>query len=169
MRKVLLLHIRQRGRLGFAAALLASGLAAGVAVAAGSASYSGHTSQGSSHAVSLTVDAQRRLGFKIEYNERCYSPSGALAGSSHGTFGFNPDAGVTVDSHGHFNHEARFTHVKTSGSPPQFFNSTDKVAGQIGSTTASGTFSFNGRFFSQRGVFKGSCTTGTLYWKATKH
>lgn len=164
-----MLAMRNCGKLALAVAGAVSVLAAGVAVAAsGTVSYDGHTSQGRKHPVGVTLNAQQRIGYTIQYDESCYTPSGKLAGGSNGTFGFKPSAGVTADSHGNFTHTASFSHVRTSGSPPQYFNSTDKVSGQVGTSTASGTFSFSGKFYDQHGAFKGSCKTGTLHWSAKK-
>ncbi len=162
------MQIRHRGKLAFGATGLASVLAAGVALAAGSTTYAGHTSQGRLHPVTVTVDAQKHVAFNIRYNESCYTPAGKLAGGSNGTFGFNLGAGVAVTGQSSFSHKASFHHVRTSGTPPQFFNSTDQVNGKVGTGSASGTFSFIGKFYDQHGVYKGSCKTGALHWSAKK-
>jgi hypothetical protein len=177
-----LLAIRNCGKLALAVAGAASVLAAGVAVAAtGTVSYDGHTSQGracgssgrATCSVQVTVDGQRRIGYTINYRERCYTPAGKLVGGSNGVFGFNPRADVTADTNGNFTDTAPFRHHRTQpakGSKPQYFNSTDKVSGQVGSSTASGTFSFSGKFYTEpvHGVFVGTCKTGTVHWSAKK-
>ena len=169
---MVLWHVRKRVKVALAAAVIAAALAsvfvAGIAVAAGTSTYTGHTSQGKSHRVSLTVNAQQKLGFEIRYVETCAGPTGKSAGSSHGSFGFQPSANVVASSSGRFSHTASFRHVKTSGSPPQYFNSTDKVVGRIRGNSASGTFAFSGKFYDAHGHYKGSCQTGTLTWSVKR-
>lgn len=162
-----ILRLQRLGRSVCAIAGLCSVLISGVAIADSStSSFSGYSAQGKSNPVSLTVNASR-VGFNIRYVEKCYTPSGSSAGGSNGTFGFHTSAGVTLDNRGYFTHTAAFQHVATTGSPPQYFNSSDNVSGEIGGGVASGTFSFAGRFYDQNGVYMGSCETGVVTWSAS--
>jgi hypothetical protein len=145
------------------------GLSASVALAAGLTRYSGHTSQGKSFRATLTVDAGHRLAFSIKYAEQCFTPTHMRLASSRGTFGFEPvgGRGVMPDQHGKFSHTATFHHQPTT-ERTEYFNSTDKVSGRIKGKTASGTFSFDGRFYRRDGTYLGSCRTGTLHWSVRK-
>jgi hypothetical protein len=170
--RMVLSHVQKRGKVALAAAatgaVLASVLVAGSAVAASPGTYTGHTSQGKSHPVSLTVSPQKKLGFHIQYVETCFGSTGKAVGGSYGSFGFQANAGVVASSTGQFSYTASPRHVKTSGSPPQYFNSTDKVVGRIRGATASGTASFSGKFYNARGHYVGSCKTGTVRWSVKK-
>jgi hypothetical protein len=143
--------------------------AASGALAAGVTRYSGHTSQGKAFPVTLTISAGHRLTFTIKYTEQCYTPNHTRAASSRGSFGFHPvgGGGVAPDRHGRFSHKAQFHHQPTTAHS-EYFNSTDKVSGRITGKTASGTFSFDGRFYKGRGTYLGSCQTGTLHWSVRK-
>jgi hypothetical protein len=141
-------------------------LGTGVALAVAAASYSGHTSQ-TGHRVKVSVNQSNLVSFSIDYDERCYTPAGKVAGTSNGSFSFVPSTGVSPDPEGNFSHHAAFNHVKTN-SGNQFFNSSDDVTGKLKAKSASGTFAFTGRFYSNTGKYLGQCKTGTLSWSAKK-
>lgn len=132
-------------------------LVAGPACAA--TTYTGSSSQGES--VWLKTSRGAVTGFKLLFSESCRNPRGRPTGSTSGRYTYRGD--LHPDPRGRFSHRVH-EHGLLTAQRNQRFDVAIAFSGTVYDRRASGSFEGVFRFFTLRGRYVGSCTTGSVTW-----
>jgi hypothetical protein len=135
--------------------------ALGAGTASASTSYRGSSSQGEPAWLMTSRGVVTR--FKILITERCVNASGRFTGAISGHYAYRGQ--LRRDGHGSFSHRVRKRGLLTA-QRDQRFDVTITFSGTVRGPHARGSFRGDFRFFTLRGRYVASCTTGPVSWLA---